>query len=129
MVRPRDRRAGSRQANRPRPTRDLAQTCACTSEYALIYVHKQGEADKTLYSTVEVKGGVDLRVEEIIARWQQYREAQKQKLENYLASSFMNLHFESTKLGPGFDISMQLKQFFNRGDQRKLPRTSYTSTA
>ena len=98
----------------------LVQTCACTSEYALIHIHKQSDADKTLYNTVEVKSGVELRVEEIIARWQQYREAQKQKLENYLASSFMNLHFEGTNLGPGFDISMQLKQFFNRAGQMEI---------
>jgi hypothetical protein len=95
----------------------FAQTCACTSEHALIYIHKRGEADKTVYSSVEVKGGVELKVEEIIARWQQYREAQRQKLENYRASSFMNLHFESTSLGPGFDISMQLKLFYNRSGQ------------
>ncbi|MFZ0771237.1 MAG: hypothetical protein WAN08_07425 [Candidatus Sulfotelmatobacter sp.] len=98
----------------------FAQTCACTSEHALIYIHKRGEADKTVYSSVEVKGGVELKVEEIIARWQQYREAQKQKLDNYMASSFMNLHFESTNLGPGFDISMRLKQFFNRAGQMEI---------
>ena len=101
----------------------LAQTCACTSEYALIYIHKQSDADKTLYNTVEVKSGVELKVEEIIARWQQYREAQKQKLENYLASSFMNLHFEGTNLGPGFDIAMRLKQFFNRAGQMEFAQT------
>ncbi len=95
----------------------LVQTCACTTEYALIYIHKLSDADKTLYNTVEVKSGVDLKVEEIIARWQQYREAQKQKLENYQASVFMSLHFEGTNLGPGFDISMQLKQFLNRAGQ------------
>ncbi len=98
----------------------MAQTCACTSEYALISIHKQSDADKTLYNTVEVKSGVELKVEEIIARWQQYREAEKQKLENYVASSFMNLHFESTNLGPGFDVSMQLTQFFNRGGQMEF---------
>jgi hypothetical protein len=98
----------------------FVQTSACTSEYALVYVHRQSDADKTLYSAVEVKGGVELKVEEIIARWQQYREAQKQKLENYRASSFMNLHFESTNLGPGFDISMRLKQFFNRSGQMEI---------
>jgi len=101
-------------------SKGFAQTCACTSEHALIYIHKRGEADKTVYSSVEVKGGIELKVEEIIARWQQYREAQKQKLENYRASSFMNLHFESTSLGPGFDISMQLKQFFNRSGQMEI---------
>ncbi len=98
----------------------FAQTCACTSEHALIYIHKRGDADKTVYSSVEVKGGVELKVEEIIARWQQYREAQKKKLDNYMASSFMNLHFESTNLGPGFDISMRLKQFFTRAGQMEI---------
>ncbi len=103
----------------------FAQTCACTSEYALISIHKQGEADQTLYNTVEVKGGVELRVEEIIARWQRNREAQKQKLENYQASSFMSLHFESTNLGPGFDVSMQLKQFFSRDGQMELAQKEF----
>ncbi len=103
----------------------LAQTCACTSEYALISIHKQSEASQTLYNTVEVKGGVDLKVEEIIARWQQNREVQKQKLENYLASSFMSLHFESTNLGPGFDVSMQLRHFFNRDGQMETAQKEF----
>ena len=103
----------------------FTQTCACTSEYALISIRKQSEADQTLYNTVEVKGGVELRVEEIIARWQQNREAQQQKLENYLASSFMSLHFESTNLGPGFDVSMQLKQFFSRDGQMELAQKEF----
>ena len=103
----------------------FAQTCACTSEYALISIHKQSEADQTLYNTVEVKSGVELRVEEIIARWQQNREAQKQKLENYLASSFMSLHFEATNLGPGFDVSMQLEQFFSRDGQMELAQKEF----
>jgi hypothetical protein len=103
----------------------LTQTCVCTTEYALISIHKQSEADQTLHSTVEVKSGVELRVEEIIARWQQNREAQKQMLENYLASSFMSLHFESTNLGPGFDVSMQLKQFFSRDGQMELAQKEF----
>jgi hypothetical protein len=103
----------------------LAQTCACTSEYALISIHKQSDTGQTLYNTVEVKGGVELRVEEIIARWQQTREAQKQKLENYMASSFMSLHFESTNLGPGFDVSMQLEQFFSRDGPMELAQKEF----
>jgi len=103
----------------------VVQTCACTSEYALISIHAQSEADQTLFNTVEVKGGVDLKIEEIIARWQQNREAQKQKLENYVASSFMSLHFESTNLGPGFDVSMQLKQFFSRTGQMELAQKAF----
>ena len=103
----------------------FGQTCACTSEYALISIHKQSEADQTLYNTVEVKGGVDLKVEEIIARWQQNREAQKQRLENYMASSFMSLHFESTNLGPGFDVSMRLRQFFSRTGQTEFAQKEF----
>ena len=107
----------------------FAQTCACTSEYALISIHRNTESEQalysTLYNTVEVKSGVELSVEEIIARWQQNREAQKQKLENYIASSFMSLHFESTTLEPGFDFSMQLKQFFSRDGPTELAQKEF----
>ena len=103
----------------------FAQTCACTSEYALISIHKQSETDQTLLNTVEVKGGVDLKLEEIVARWQQNREAQKQKLENYLASSFMSLHFEGTNLGPGFDVSMRLRHFFSRDGQTEIAQKEF----
>jgi hypothetical protein len=103
----------------------FAQTCACTSEYALISIHQPSSGDQAVFNTVEVKGGVDLKLEEIIARWQQNREAQKQKLENYLASSFMSLHFESTNLGPGFDVSMRLQQFFSRDGQTELAQKEF----
>jgi hypothetical protein len=103
----------------------FAQTCDCTSEYALISIHKPSDADQTSYNTVEVKGGVDLKIEEIIARWQQNREAQKQRLANYLASSFMSLHFESTNLGPGFDVSMQLEEFFSRDGQMEVAQKEF----
>jgi hypothetical protein len=103
----------------------FAQTCACTGEYALISIQRQSAAGQTLYNTVEVNSGVELSVEEIIARWQQNREAQKQKLENYMASTFMSLHFESTNLEPGFDFSMQLKQFFSRDGPTELAQKEF----
>ena len=103
----------------------FVQACDCSSEYALISIHKPSDADQTPYNTVEVKGGVDLKIEEIIARWQQNREAQKQRLQNYLASSFMSLHFESTNLGPGFDVSMQLEQFFSRDGQMEIAQKEF----
>jgi hypothetical protein len=103
----------------------FAQTCACTSEYALISIHKRSEADQTLYNTVEVKSGVELSVEEIIAHWQQNREAQKRRLENYVASTFLSLHFETTTLEPGFDFSMQLKQFFSRDGPTELAQKEF----
>ena len=68
---------------------------------------------------------MDLSVEEIIARWQQYREAQVRRLDNYQASSFMNLHFESTSVAPGFDISMRLRQFFERGGKMEFAQTAF----
>jgi hypothetical protein len=101
------------------------QTCVCTSEYALISIHQRSEANSTLYNSVEVKSGVALTVGEIIARWQQTREAQKQKLENYTASSFLSMHFETTNLAPGFDFSMQLKQFFSRDGQMELAQKEF----
>ena len=103
----------------------FTQTCACSSEYALISIHRESDADQTQFNTVEVKGGVELKLEEVIARWQQNREAQKQKLENYTASSFMSLHFESTNLGPGFDVSVQLKQFYSRDGQMELAQKEF----
>jgi hypothetical protein len=108
-----------------RTDKGFVQACDCSSEYALISIHKPSDADQTPYNTVEVKGGVDLKIEEIIARWQQNREAQKQRLANYLASSFMSLHFESTNLGPGFDVSMQLEQFFSRDGQMEIAQKEF----
>lgn len=101
------------------------QTSQCASEYALISIHRQSDNNQTLYNSVEVKSGVDLSVEEIIARWQQIREAQKQKLDNYMASVFMSLHFEATTLEPGFDFSMQLKQFFSRTAPTELAQKEF----
>jgi len=101
-----------------------AQQSVGTSEYLLISFHKQRDADSTVYNSVDVKSGMQLSVEEIIARWQQYGEAQKQKLENYVSSSFMNLHFESTNVVSAFDVSMQLKRFYDRSGQTELAQTA-----
>jgi hypothetical protein len=118
--------AGEVMAGRITKTdKGFEQTCACTGEYALISIRQQSEAGQTLYNTVDVKSGIELSVGEVIARWQQNREAQKQKLENYMASSFMSFHFEATNLEPGFDISMQLKQFFSRGGQLELAQKEF----
>src|SRR3954453_10861254 len=101
------------------------QTSECTSEYALISIHRKSDADQTVYNTVDVKAGAELSVEEIVARWQQNREAQKQRLDNYVASAFMSLHFEATTLEPGFDFSMQLKQFFSRSGAMELAQKQF----
>jgi hypothetical protein len=98
-------------------------TCASSGEFALLKLHKIGDIGSTVFNRVEVKSGVNLSVEEIIARWQQYREAQKQRLENYQATSFMNLHFEGTSVAQAFDISMKLQYFFNRNGKMELDQT------
>jgi ribosomal protein L24 len=100
------------------------QTLSSTSEYLVISFHKQRGTDSTVYNSVDVNSGVQLSVEEIIARWQKYGEAQKQKLENYVSSSFMNLHFESTNVVSAFDISMQIKRFYDRSGQTELAQTA-----
>src|SRR5256714_2658175 len=58
------------------------QTSECTSEYALISIHRKSDADQTVYNTVDVKSGAELSVEEIVARWQNNREAPKQRLDS-----------------------------------------------
>jgi hypothetical protein len=98
-------------------------TCACGNPFVLISIHKKSNAETSVYNQVEVKSGIDLSVEEVIARWQQYREAQKRRLDNYQASSFMSLHFESTTVAQAFDISMRLKQFVERGGKMEYEQT------
>jgi hypothetical protein len=102
----------------------LTSTCACGSQFALIGIHKKSGAETTVYNQVEVKGGINLSVEEIIARWQQNREAQKRRLDHYQATSFMNLHFEGTNVAQAFDISMRLRQFSERG-KMELEQTGF----
>jgi hypothetical protein len=112
------------QANEPAASAaGLTATCICSNPFVLISIHKKSNTETSAYSQVEVKSGIDLSVEEIIARWQQYREAQKLKLDNYQASSFMNLHFETTAVAQAFDISMRLRQFFERGGKMEFEQT------
>lgn len=87
------------------------QTCTCDAEYVLVSIHPLGTEKPKEFSSVNVTAQANLTVEEIIARWQQYRESQRQKLDHYIASCFMTLHFDSTAVTPGFDISMPMKQY------------------
>jgi hypothetical protein len=103
----------------------ITATCACGAPFVLATLHKKASSETTVFNQVEVKGGVELSVEEIIARWQQYREAQKKRLENYQANSFMTLHFESTNVAQAFDISMRLKQFYARGGKMEMEQTEF----
>jgi hypothetical protein len=99
--------------------------CVFSSQFALIKLHRVNEEVKTEFSQVEVKSEVNLSVDEIIARWQQFKEAQRQRLDNYEATSFMNLHFEGTNVAQAFDISMNLRQFFARNEKLELAQTEF----
>ncbi len=101
------------------------QLCVSESEYALIFARKLGKPEERIYSAVEVKGRADLKVEEIIARWQAYRESQRRLLESYIAECFMSLHFDSTSIGSGFDVSMRFKQFSNRAGLIEWAQTEF----
>ena len=92
----------------------LDQSASCECQFALAFIHNTSESDRPFSSSLEAKGRADLSVAEIIARWQQYREAQRQKLENYIADSVMELHFETTSLVPAIDIMFHFKEFVKR---------------
>jgi hypothetical protein len=96
-------------------TTGTAQDGVSGSAYTLIMLRSPKSSERRLHSSVQVYAKADLTVEEIIARWQQYREAQDQRLSNYISDCFMTLHFETTALSAsGFDISMQFRQFRSR---------------
>ena len=92
----------------------LVQDCEVGPGYALLLIRNLAPPDQQLHSAVEVTARADLTLEEIIARWQQYKESQRQGLGNYTADCLMNLHFENIGFGSGFDVAMDFKQFWNR---------------
>jgi len=105
---------------------ETTQTAASiTVPYVLIALHRKNPEETAVYNQVEVKGGISLQVEEIVARWQQYREAQDRRLDNYQASVFMSLHFETASMGSGFDINMNMKQFSSRGGPTEFAQTEF----
>jgi hypothetical protein len=97
----------------PGPEKTSVHECRCDSAYLLVSVGREDE-DQRLYEWVSVTGRGGLRVEEIVARWQQYRAAQKRDLDHYRADCRAAIHFESTALGSGFDVTLELSQFVDR---------------
>jgi hypothetical protein len=87
--------------------------CSAEAEYALVHVARGG-GEGRLFEAVNVPGRADLRVEEIIARWQAAREVERRALQNYVALCFLKLHFESNTYGVGFDLAFDLRQFYER---------------
>ena len=92
-------------------------------DYLLAVLHRRSGDSGSVFNQVEVKGGIDLSVEEIIARWQQTRESERHRLLNYQSSALLSLHFESTSVTQAFDILMHLRQFSAQGMKTEFAQT------
>jgi hypothetical protein len=90
-----------------------AQGCAADATYAFVLVGRGGGQER-LFEAVDVLGRAELSVEEIIARWQARREAERRLLGNYAASCLLNLHFQSGSFGIALDVALELRQFVDR---------------
>jgi hypothetical protein len=90
--------------------------CRSEGRYVLVVLHQKA-ADR-VFESVSVAGRAELRVEEVLARWQQYREDQRRALRHYTSTSLLSLHFEQAGLGSGFDVSVRLREF-NTGAVRE----------
>ncbi len=98
-----------------------ATTAACRSDtdYVLLAARTPAGGDR-LFEQVSVTGRAALRVEEIIARWQAAREAERLLLDNYSAPCFLVLHFEATNLSIAFDVALELEQYLGSSGRRRL---------
>ena len=90
-----------------------AAACRADADYVLFVARTPSGADR-VFEQVSVTGRAGLRVEEIIARWQAAREAERALLDNYSTPVFLVLHFEVTNLSMAFDVALELEQFWDR---------------
>jgi hypothetical protein len=98
------------------PAAGSAARCAVDVSHVLVSLHRK-EADDRVFESVTVAGRAELRVEEVIARWQQFREAQRRALAHYTANCLLSLHFEPAGFGSGFDVSVRLREFTAGADR------------
>jgi hypothetical protein len=115
----RDALDGRTLATRPvgKPGTTAVHECASEARYVVVSIQRQ-DTDERVYEWVSVTGKSGLRVEEIVARWQQYRAAQQRDLDNYVADCLLSLHFATPLLGSGFDVALELRQLVDRSGQR-----------
>ena len=104
--------------------RTRAASCTADGPFAVMSV-RRGDMAQRLYETVSVTGRGTLRVEEIVARWQQFKATQKHRLDNYMGECLLSLHFEPTVLGSGFDVSLQMRLFADRSGQRDWAQDAF----
>ena len=87
--------------------------CRSTSAWTWLSVRRNGE--HRLTESVSVRGRAEMRVEEILARWQASREAERRSLTNFSVPALLTLHFEAGAFGgTNFDVSQQLLRMFDQ---------------
>ena len=90
-----------------------AAACRADTDYVLFVARTPASGDR-LFEQVSVTGRAALRVEEIIARWQAAREAERVPLDNYSVLCFLSLHFEAANISMAVDVALELEQFWDR---------------
>jgi hypothetical protein len=88
-------------------------SCAADTPFAFLQVRRTGSQER-LFEAVNVHGRAELRVEEVIARWQTVREAERRLLDHYSATCLQALHFEASNFGVGVDVALELRLFVDR---------------
>ncbi len=105
-------------------TSGQAPLCRGDTEYVLFHARTAASGDR-MFESVNVTGRAGLRVEEIIARWQAAREAERQLLDNYSVPCFLSLHFEIASLTTSFDVALELRQFVDRTGVQDWAQTAF----
>ena len=101
-----------------------AAGCRADADYVLFIARVPSGADH-LFESVSVTARAALRVEEIIARWQAAREAERAVLDHYSVPCFLLLHFESASLSTAFDVALELEQFWDRTGVNDWVQTAF----
>lgn len=104
--------------------RDQAPSCRADAEFVMFLAKMPSGGDR-LFESVNVSGRSSLRVEEVIARWQAAREAERAVLDNYTVPCFLVLHFEATSLAAGVDIALELQQLWRRDGVNDWVQTAF----
>jgi len=101
-----------------------AAACTADTDYVLFQARFPAGAER-LFESVNVTGRTSLRVEEIIARWQAAREAERRVLDNYSVACFLVLHFEASTIATGIDVGLELQQFWDRSGVNDWVQTAF----
>ena len=88
-------------------------SCGTDAPYTFLHVRRSGSQER-LFEAVDVRGRAELSVEEVIARWQAAREAERRTLDHYSAVCLQALHFEASNFGVGVDVALELRLFVDR---------------